>query len=87
MTLPLTAIAPPLTEKSALPASTGPRKHRLHLTSRPSSASAWLPTATLDLPMMPAKFVLTLRVGMRTQTFLGAVALSKAMHDVPPIAT
>src|SRR5690349_20285809 len=32
---PLTSIEPPLTVKSALIASTGPRKHRLHLPATP----------------------------------------------------
>ena len=86
-TSPLTAIEPPKTEKSAFSASTPPRKHRLHLTSVPSSASAPLPTGTSDRPMIPAKLVLTLRVGIRTRTFVGLTPpLLKAMHEVPPWA-
>ncbi len=84
---PFTAIAPPVTLKSAFSDSTLPRKHRLHLTSSPSSASAWLPTAICDLPMMPAKAESTFLVGILTQTFVGLFALLKAMHEVPPIET
>src|SRR5689334_12356859 len=80
LTLPFTAMAPPVTSKSAFCASTLPRKHRVHLTSTPIEASAWLPTAMVELPVTPPKKVDTFLVGIHTRTFLGEVWLSKEMQ-------
>jgi hypothetical protein len=86
-TLPLTAMEPPLTEKSPLPAFTSPRKHRLHLTAVPSCAWAELPTAIVDRPAAQPKKVATERVGMYTRTKVGDVELSSEMQEVPPLGT
>src|SRR5690242_15900814 len=62
-TLPLTAIEPPVTSKSALRASTPPRKHSVHLILIVTPASAWLPTRIVLLPVTPPKKVLIVRAG------------------------